>query len=212
MHRRMTLHFDRIRELLVPFLGEDLLNPAQIESIQIHLHLLVEWNSKMNLTSVRDPETIIVRHFGESLFAARQLFPDPIAASVIDVGSGPGFPGIPIKIWNSAAELTLIESNGKKATFLREVVRALNLTQVAVESKRAESIAAKADVVSLRAVERFEQILPIARKLLQPNGRLALLIGEAQVQSAKSSLSNLTWRDPIKIPRSDNRVLFVGNS
>src|SRR5215468_1058001 len=153
----MTLHSDRIQELLIPFLASDALDSSQIKSLQTYLDLLLKWNSKINLTSLRDPEAIVLRHFGESLFAARHLFPGPIASSVIDVGSGAGFPGIPIKIWNESTELTMVESNGKKATFLREAARALNLRQVAVESRRAEGLAARADVVILRAVERFEQ-------------------------------------------------------
>ena len=208
----MTLNSDRIRELLTPFLPSDALAQSQIESLQTYLDLLIKWNSRINLTSVRDPDEMVVRHFGESLFAAHRIFPEPIAASAIDVGSGAGFPGIPIKIWNQSIELILDESNGKKAAFLREVARVLNLKQVVVESKRAESLAGKADVVTLRAVERFESILPTARNLLQRGGRLALLIGEAQVEIAKSVLPDLKWIDPIRIPLSDNRVLFIGNS
>ena len=208
----MTLHPDRIRELLTPFLPSDALSQSQIESLQTYLDLLIKWNSRINLTSVRDPDEMVGRHFGESLFAAHHLFPDTIAASVVDVGSGAGFPGMPIKIWNQSIELTLVEPSGKKAAFLREVARALNLRQVAVESRRAEGLAAKADVVTLRAVERFESILPIARNLLRPGGRLAFLIGEAQIEVAKSILPDLKWDDPIKIPLSANRVLSVGSS
>lgn len=208
----MTLNPDRIRELLAPFLPNNALAPPQIEFLQTYLDLLLKWNSKINLTSVRDPERIVARHFGESLFAARHLFPEPISDSVIDVGSGAGVPGIPIKIWNQSIELTLVESNGKKSAFLREVTRALNLKQVVVESKRAESLSARADVVTLRAVERFDLILPTARNLLRSGGRLALLIGEAQVEAAKSVLPDLKWPSPTRIPLSDNRVLFVGSS
>jgi 16S rRNA (guanine527-N7)-methyltransferase len=208
----MTLHSDRIRELLVPFLIGNALSSSQIESLQTYLDLLLNWNCKINLTSVRNPEEIVVRHFGESVFAARELFPDPVVASVIDVGSGAGFPGIPIKIWNESARLTLVESNGKKATFLREVARALNLRQVAVESKRAESLTSTANVVTLRAVESFDRILRSASELLLPNARLALLIGEAQVKAAKSILPDLRWRDPVTLPLSENRMFLVGNS
>ena len=208
----MTLHSDRIRELLAPFLPNDALAPSQIASLQTYLDLLLKWNSKINLTSVRDPEEIVRRHFGESLFAARHLFPAPVPASVIDVGSGAGFPGIPIKIWNESIQLTLVESSGKKSAFLREVARGLNLKEAAVESRRAESLSAKADVVTLRAVERFDLILPTARGLLRFGGRLALLIGAPQVDLARSILQELKWSDPIKVPLSDSRVLIVGNS
>src|SRR5438094_5607441 len=114
------MDIDRIGDLLLPFINGSVLSGAQAKQLSLYLDLLLKWNSKINLTAVRDPEEIVTRHFGESLFAARQLFPEPIAGTVIDVGSGAGFPGIPIKIWNDAADLTLIESNQKKAVFLHE--------------------------------------------------------------------------------------------
>jgi 16S rRNA (guanine527-N7)-methyltransferase len=201
---------DRIAELLAPFLGGSELSAGQREALQSYLDLLLKWNSKMNLTAIRNPEEIVTRHFGESLFAATKLFPDPIAQSVIDVGSGAGFPGIPIKIWNHEIVLTLIESNQKKAVFLREIVRALGLKHIAVDTLRAEQSSVKADVVTLRAVERFEKVLPIARALARPGGRLALLISEAQVATAKSSIPDLNWQDLIRIPMSANRTLLIG--
>jgi len=188
------------------------LSDAQLDCFEIYLDRLLKWNSRINLTSVRQPEEIVTRHFGESLFAAMQLFPGPIPESVIDVGSGAGFPGIPIKIWNQAAVATLIESNQKKAVFLREAVRTLNLRDVSIATSRAESMDAKSGIVTLRAVENFTRILPTARKLLRDHGRLALLIGEAQVEAAKASLSDLVWQEPIRIPLSTNRSLLIGAS
>lgn len=208
----MTLRADRIQELLTPFLAGETLFRSQIEGLQTYLDLLLKWNAKINLTSVRDPEEVVVRHFGESLFAARHLFLESSPISVIDVGSGAGFPGIPIKIWNESIEIVLVDSNVKKSAFLREVTRALNLKGVTVESKRAEGLFATADLVTLRAVERFNQILPTAHRLLRSAGRLALLIGEAQIEVAKTVLPDLNWADAIKIPVSNNRVLLVGNS
>jgi 16S rRNA (guanine527-N7)-methyltransferase len=201
---------DRISDLVAPFLSGSELNTAQLAALRIYLDTLVKWNKRVNLTAIRKPDEIVTRHFGESLFAARQLFPEPLAASVIDIGSGAGFPGIPIKIWNDAADLILIESHQKKAVFLRELVRALALKSVKVDAARAEEISAMADVVTLRGVERFEQILLTACQLLRRGGRLALLIGEAQVQAAKDMLSDFHWHDPIRIPLSTNRTLLIG--
>src|SRR5262249_31150539 len=100
--------------------------------------------------------------------------------SLIDIGSGAGFPGLAIKIWVPELHVTLIESNQKKATFLREVCRTLTLTNVDVFDSRAEDFrGACADIVTMRAVERFDLILPIAASLVAPGGRLALLIGNA---------------------------------
>src|SRR5438093_2961136 len=112
---------DRISELLSPFLGQTALSEEQLAAVQIYLELLLKWNAKINLTAIRKPEEIATRHFGESLFAATQIFPDQDSnASLIDIGSGAGFPGLPMKIWAPGIALTLIESNQHKATFLRE--------------------------------------------------------------------------------------------
>jgi 16S rRNA (guanine527-N7)-methyltransferase len=205
----------------------------------MYIDILQHWNARINLTAIRDPEEIVTRHFGESLFAARHLFPNKAhvgtaaieslpraqprgseerssALRVADLGSGAGFPGIPIKLWIPGIHITLIESNHKKATFLREVVRSLTLTDIDIQNVRAEDLAEKSkskfDVVTLRAVEKFSDVLPVAASLLGDPGRLALLVGAAQVQDARSILSNLTWREPIKVPNSDSRILLVGQT
>jgi len=168
------------------------------------------------MTAVREPEEIVTRHFGESLFVARCLFSanDERQATndVLDIGSGAGFPGLPIKIWAPQLQLTLIESNQKKATFLHEVIRSLTLTDVDVFSGRAEHFTGTGDVVTLRAVERFDRTLPILRRLLAPDGRLALLIGEGQAAQARELLPDLAWLDPIPVPQSSKRILMLGIS
>ena len=179
----------------------------------------MRWNARVNLTSVRDSEEIVTRHFGESLFAARHLFPglrlpskSPAAKGcrVADVGSGAGFPGLPIKLWAAEISLTLIESNHKKAAFLREVTRALSLSGVEVKTDRAENLSGdKYLLVTLRAVERFAQVLPVAAGLVAPAGRLALLIGSAQFDNAHSLLPHFVWSKPEPIPLSSTRILAV---
>ena len=210
MQARMTE--ERIRELLTPFLAPASLSTNQIDLVTAYLDLLLKWNSKINLTAVREPEEIVTRHFGESFFAAQQLFPNRDSATALDIGSGAGFPGLPFKIWAPALDLTLIEANQKKAVFLREVVRTLGLTQVSVLAQRAETVNARAELVSLRAVERFEQALPNAGRLLKAGGRIALLIGSAQVETAKSLLPDLRWEEPVAIPLSRSRALLVGHA
>jgi 16S rRNA G527 N7-methylase RsmG len=343
------MHPARIAELLAPFLasplssdlrsakakrGEDpaVLSPAQLQSISTYIDILQHWNARINLTAIRDPEEIVTRHFGESLFAARYLFPLTVSVgtaapgcqagqssapseaqaqpsglepgakqagldhgragragqygagagststhvsqstggraalqgrvrdeeddralarevpppeqaigaaaerrksaaqgasrgsigtpgqaaeqrkkiTVADVGSGPGFPGIPIKLWAPEISLTLIESNHKKATFLREIARALTLTDINIRNVRAESLPERAfGLVTLRAVERFETILSTAASLVAPGGRLALLIGSAQLPAARTLLPFLNWSEPIPIPASQSRLLAV---
>jgi len=209
--------YDARRDPLEAALSPDparALTNQQLEQISAYLDLLLRWNARMNLSAVRDAETIVTRHFGESLFAARHLFPNkqdrPSQSRLIDVGSGAGFPGLPIKIWASDLELTLIESNQRKATFLGEVIRRLQLEKGTVFSGRAENFPGQAEVVTLRAVERFETALSIASRLLVPAGRLALLIGSAQVRRAQELAQELSWQPAITIPLSSSRVLLIG--
>src|SRR5713101_4625829 len=114
------------------------------------------------------------------------LTTDHCIPHVLDIGSGAGFPALPLKLWAPHTHLPLIESNHKKAAFLREVARALTLTNINVLTDRAETLASRpgfprAEVVTLRAVEHFETILPTAVTFLTQNGTLALLISAAQV-------------------------------
>jgi 16S rRNA (guanine527-N7)-methyltransferase len=216
--------------LLKPFL-ERPLDESKLNQISIYIDLLLRWNARINLTAIRNEEEIVTRHFGESLFLARHLFPaeDPIqtpegAASslrlagnvrVLDIGSGAGFPALPIKIWRPELHLTLIESNHKKATFLREAARALTLTNIDIMIARAETIAGRqelkrADVVTLRAVERFETILPHAVSFVGPKGKLALLITTTQIPYLLAE-ATLKWHPAIDVPQSRARVLVIGD-
>jgi 16S rRNA (guanine527-N7)-methyltransferase len=225
-----------IAELLRPFLTAPL-SATQLANISTFIDILLRWNAHLNLTAVRRPEEIVTRHFGESLFAARHLFPakhvgtakelandqrPPTTDRLIDIGSGAGFPGLPIKLWAPEIHLTLIESNQKKATFLREVTRTVTLTNVDVFAGRAEDFLtnnaeekiqrpSQAEVVTLRAVERFDNILPIAASLVASQGRLALLIGKDQATRARALVPDFLWPNPISIPQSDQRTLLVGS-
>jgi 16S rRNA (guanine527-N7)-methyltransferase len=204
---------EQIRKLLAPFLGHDQLSPTQLGQVSTYLNLLLKWNAKINLTGVRDPEEIVRRHFGESFFAARHLFPDTsLAASVIDIGSGAGFPGLPLKIWAPGCELTLVEANNKKVAFLREAIRAIGLSGVSAVAGRVEDLQAQVDLVTLRAVERFEKILPIALTLRGTGARVALLIGQGQLEKAESILPSLSRDATVRIPLSKNRVLAVASA
>lgn len=219
----------RLSSLLAPYLAGAVLSETQQAQFAAYLDLLLRWNARMNLTAIRDPEQIVIRHFGESLFAARHLYPSRCLATgdwrLLDIGSGAGFPGLPIKLWAPALQLTLLESNQRKATFLREVARTLQLTGVEVLTMRAETYAEPITnhqsqitdlTVTLRAVERFDRILPTAVRLLEavaaPQLRLALLIGSSQVPAARSLAPRLAWSDPLPIPESSQRVLLIAHA
>jgi 16S rRNA (guanine527-N7)-methyltransferase len=215
----------RIAELLKPFLADGV-SESQVHAISIYMDMLLRWNERVNLTAVRKPEEIVTRHFGESLFTARQLFPGNrkslnrtptrdkqrrVGTDLIDLGSGAGFPGLPVKIWNPDLWIILIESNQKRATFLREVIRALKLTNIDVFAERAESFLDQANVVTLRAVERFEQAVSVALRLVAPGGTLALLIGRTQLATVYQLTTSIKWSEPVAIPLSSHRMLLVGN-
>ncbi len=184
-----------------------------LRRISMYIDILVRWNARMNLTAVRDEDEIVTRHFGESFFAARHLFPGRSSGerqTVADLGSGAGFPGIPIKLWAPEISMTLIESNHKKATFLREVVRALTLTDIDIQNARGEDLGRTFDLITLRAVEHFARILPVASRLTSAGGRLALLIGSSQVAEAQSILPEFSWQPPISTITSKSRVILMG--
>lgn len=203
---------ERLQKLLAPFLGEAKLSGVQLQQVATHLALLLKWNARTNLTAIRDPEEIVTRHFGESLFAARLLVAPDSEERGIDIGSGAGFPGLPLKIWSPNLELTLLEANQKKAVFLKEAVRALQLTGATVLTDRAEQLQLQADLVCLRAVERFEAIVPVARRLATSGGRIALLIGNSQLTIAKSLLADVDWKPAVPMPSSSSRLLLVGTA
>ena len=213
----------RIAKLLEPFLSDNsrrtaALSLAQLRLISMYVDLLLHWNGRVNLTAIREPEEIVTRHFGESIFAARQLFPQPKAgagamAHVIDIGSGAGFPGLPIKIWAPQVQLTLIESNQKKSTFLREVVRHLKLADIDVFAGRAEAyLGSKGDVVTFRAVDRFDSVIRIAASLTSPDGQLVVMIGKSQLDQLQELIPGIRWKEPVGLPLSSSRVMIIGSN
>jgi len=199
-----------LKQVLQPFISQPL-SPEQLKQFELYLELLLKWNAKISLTAIRNPEDIVRRHFGESLFASEHLSTLG-SSSLHDFGSGAGFPGLPVKISSPQLDVTLIESQQKKAAFLREVIRTLKLEKVDVHADRAELFQRQAQIVTMRAVEKFESALPIAASLVEPGGRLALLIGTSQVHVAMQALPTLEWRDPVHLPESRERVLLVGRT
>jgi 16S rRNA (guanine527-N7)-methyltransferase len=200
------MHIDEVAQLLQPFAQ---LDQKQIADTLTYVNLLLKWNARMNLTAVRKPEEMVQRHFGESFFAARHWLSEEQALNVVDVGSGAGFPGLPMAIFSPSCQFTLIESNGKKAAFLNEVIRSLQLKNAKVFSQRAEAYPDKADLVTMRAVDAFESVLPTTVCLVTAGGRLGLMIGTGQLQSA-TRVPGLTWHDPVPVPGGHSRVLLTG--
>ncbi len=168
-----TLSQSELSTLLAPFASV----PAPVlDQLSAYLELLLKWNARTNLTAIRDPKEIVARHFGESLFTGAHL---PSCATLLDFGSGAGFPGLPIQLLRPEIRVTLAESQNKKASFLREAVRTLGL-QTEVWAARVEDMPASQlfDVVTLRAVDNPEAALLGARARVVQGGLLASLTSD----------------------------------
>ncbi|MGC2260684.1 MAG: 16S rRNA (guanine(527)-N(7))-methyltransferase RsmG [Candidatus Sulfotelmatobacter sp.] len=192
---------------------------TQLDHISTYIDILTHWNARINLTAIRNEEEIVTRHFGESLFAARRLLPEASGSEagkgrvrVADLGSGAGFPGIPMKLWAPSIQLTLIESSHKKATFLREVCRSLTFTDIDIQNVRGEEVVQTYDLVTLRAVEKFAEALRVAARLISSGGQLGLLIGSSQVDLTRSTLPMMDWKAALSVPLSQSRVLLIGKT
>ena len=196
-----------IAALLLPVVQ---LSGEQLEQTSMYIDILLQWNARINLTAIDDEEQIVVRHFGESFFAARHLLSPDARAHLIDVGSGAGFPGLPMAIYARETRVTLIESNLKKAAFLSEVIDRLKLNHASVFAGRGEAFSGAGDVVTMRAVEKFEKVLPAAAKLVGNGGRLGLMIGASQLEKARAIATGFAWSEPLEVPGSVSRVLAVG--
>jgi 16S rRNA (guanine527-N7)-methyltransferase len=172
----------------------------QIERLKLHFDLLTRWNRVLSLTSVRTLEEAVERHYCESVFAGLHLPEGPV--SVADVGSGAGFPGVPIAIMRPDCAIVLIESHQRKAAFLKEATR--ELPNVRVLAKRAEDVPERFDWVVSRAV-RYSDIAAALKKL----GRNAeLLTGEVRTED----LSGFEWQEPMRLPWGDRRYLWIGSN
>lgn len=160
----------------------------------------------MNLTGLRDPESILERHFVECIALARAL-PSEIT-TVLDYGSGAGFPGVPIALCRPEILVTLAESQNKKAAFLRELIRSLGIT-AQVHSGRAESLSVKFDCVTLRAVDHMAQAVQVAGKLVGPGGWLAPMTTVAAYSEVVAAAgSSFEWDESIALYGSDRVMAF----
>jgi 16S rRNA (guanine527-N7)-methyltransferase len=193
-----------------------LIADARLSSLQVkqnkqlidYFTLLLRWNARTNLTAVRDPDQILERHFLESI-ACAQLLPAEIA-TLLDYGSGAGFPGLPIAICRSEIAVTLAESQNKKAAFLLEAIRVTGVT-ARVHSGRAETLAEKFDCVTLRAVDRMERAVQSASHLVTSNGWLALLTTDAEYLASRAAAGpSFSWSDFQPLPGGERRILALG--
>ena len=205
-----SLRPEQISEILAPFGVE--LSGEQIAAFSKYLDLLIRWNRVVSLTAVNDAEEIVERHFGESIFAASVI---PLNGRLADVGSGAGFPGIPLKILFSRVEALLLEPNLKKSAFLIDLCAALNLKDIKIVRSRYEDQPSNLelfDFITSRAVGDYKRMLRWARPALKHGGgRVILWLGEQDAINL-AKVPDWNWSLPVRIPGSRRRVLLIGQA
>ncbi len=186
------------------------LSDEQLRSIALYLSLLNKWNRTIPLTSIEDEKEIVGRHFGESIFVS-SLLPTQ-RGRLADVGTGAGFPGLPLKIISDDLEVTLIEPNTKKCAFLREVKEALKLSQVEIARTRYENFSTEKnffDLICSRAIGDHTHLLQWAKLTLKDTGHVLLWLG-IDDSNAVSRNKEWQWELPVRIPESRRRVILIG--
>jgi 16S rRNA (guanine527-N7)-methyltransferase len=198
---------ERLQQLLANA-GLSGLPPEQLSGFVRYLALIQHWNAHINLTAVRDEEGILSRHFVECIGCARAL-PAGIV-TLLDFGSGAGFPGIPIALCRPEIQVTLAESQGKKAAFLSEAVRMLELSS-RVYAGRAESLGGIFDAVILRAVDKMAEAVGVAASLVKAGGWLCLMTTEEDLSHLQNEAGpGFTWHNSAHLPGSDRRLVAFG--
>jgi 16S rRNA (guanine527-N7)-methyltransferase len=176
---------------------------AIYEQLAIYLELILRWNVRMNLTAIRQPEEIVRRHFGESLVVGAYLGD---CATLLDYGSGGGFPGIPVQIMHPELRVTLAESQGKKAAFLREVIRRLGLrSEVWAERVEAMPFGRQFDGVAMRAVDKMA--VAVCEGSARTRRRL-LILGTAGLTSLPG-LKEFGTIETVAVPNSSEGILLI---
>lgn len=193
------------------------LNEQQISKFKRYLELLLEWNEKFNLTAITDKDEIEEKHFIDSIELVK--FFDVKNKTLLDVGSGAGFPGIPLAIVEPTLNITLLESNGKRVSFLREVVKELDLKNVEIIQGRSEELGMreKYDIVTARAVKELNVLLEITFYLVKVGGYFIAYKSsgvDEEILNAKHTFKCLQIDEYKKfdyfLPKSKNSRVFLG--
>jgi 16S rRNA (guanine527-N7)-methyltransferase len=178
------------------------LSKDQLNTLYGHFEMLMRWNQKLNLTSIRDPEEVVIRHYCECLLFAAGL-PAEAGNSVVDVGSGAGFPGVPIAVLRPDCGVTLLESHRRKGVFLEESTRGIGNISVLVA--RAEAIQVTFDWVVSRAV-RAEAVVSLIPAL---GSNIGLMISDVDFQRVREN--SVVWAKNEPIPWSRHQLCAYGH-
>lgn len=188
--------------------GLEPLSGETARKFEAYLSLILRWNQRINLSSVRNEEEILSKHLVESIAVACAL-PKRIS-TLLDFGSGAGLPGIPIALCRPEIAVTLAESQGKKAAFLREAVRELGIA-AKVQGQRAETLQEVFDCVVLRAVDKMPKAVAAAARLIAARGWLALMTTNAELPRLQAAAgAPFSWTEPVRVPGSERRLLALG--
>ena len=180
-------------------LGE--ISDAQVDVLRRHSELLALWNAKVSLTTITKLEDVVERHYAESVLAAFHV--EPGTSRIVDIGSGPGFPGFPIAVLHPESSVTLVESVQRKAAFLRET---MDLTpNLSVINGRAENLSQTFDVLTTRAVRSGDVLSLIPR--VAP--AFLLLIGRTDAEAILKN-TRFTCEPLIPVPWSERTVILKG--
>ncbi len=169
------------------YLTEFELSKNQLEKFSVYYNLLIDGNNKINLTSITDEKEVYIKHYYDSLLLTKVL---KDAVTIADIGSGAGFPGIPLKIAQADLAITLIEPIAKRARFLEEVVVALELEKIVVLNERAELLLEKReyyDAVTSRAVAPLNILLEVSIPLLKVKGKMYALKGSSYLEEIQKN-------------------------
>jgi 16S rRNA (guanine527-N7)-methyltransferase len=188
--------------------GLEPLDEQATAKFAMYVSLILRWSARLNLTSARTEDAIISRHLAESIACAMAL--PPGVATLLDYGSGAGFPGIPIAICRPEIAVILAESQGKKAAFLQEAARVLGIS-AKVHSGRAEALRTVFDCVVLRAVDEMPKAVAAAAKLVAPAGFLAVMTTDVDLPGLQAAAGvEFSWNVPMRLPFASQRIVAFG--
>lgn len=185
----------------------------QLEQFFAYMKMLIEWNEKMNLTAIIEPEEIILKHFIDSITILKEIKDN---SKLVDVGTGAGFPGIPLSIMNPTLKITLVDSLNKRLIFLQEVANELNLKNIEIVHARAEEFGQNKkyresfDISTSRAVANLSTLSEYLIPLVKVNGKIiSMKASEAQeeINEAKKAIEVLGGKiekiDEFNLPQSN---------